>query len=153
MKYTSQIIVEVPINEFIKKLDDHANKKHWQEGLVSYEHINGSPGSVGCKMKLNYTLGKKHLTLIETLTESKLPKNIHYHYDTKGLHNVQKNIFKTTPKGHTVWVCENEFIPTTFEMRIFMLLSSSSLKKQTKGYLTAFKNFAENNISLINETT
>ena len=54
MKYTTEIIVEVPIETFIKKFDSAENMKHWQRGLVSAEHVSGDPGQLGAKMKLNY---------------------------------------------------------------------------------------------------
>lgn len=36
MKYTSQIIIEVHLEQFVKKLDNHENMKHWQRCLESF---------------------------------------------------------------------------------------------------------------------
>ena len=58
MKYTTEIKVNVPLDEFIKKMDNVDNMKHWQRGLVSAEHISGDLGQLGAKMKLNYKFGK-----------------------------------------------------------------------------------------------
>ena len=150
MKYTSQIIVEVPLEQFIKKLDSHENMKHWQRGLESFEHVSGDPGKIGAKMKLNYNFGKRKMTLIETITENRLPKELHVNYDTKGMHNLQQNYFEQTPEGFTKWVSINEFIPTNFFMRFMTLLAPKSFKKQSMSYLNDFKNFAEKEISVKN---
>lgn len=150
MKYTSQIIVEVPLEQFIKKLDSHENMKHWQRGLESFEHVSGDPGKIGAKMKLNYNFGKRKMTLIETITENRLPKELHVNYDIKGMHNLQQNYFEQTPEGFTKWVSINEFIPTNFFMRFMTLLAPKSFKKQSMSYLNDFKNFAEKEISVKN---
>lgn len=146
MKYTSQVIVAIPIEAFIKKLNNHSNMKLWQRGLVSYEHVSGNPGNIGAKMKLNYLFGKQKMTVIETIIDKKLPNELHATFDYEGMHNVQKNYFTSTAEGHTKWVCENEFLPTSFYMRIMTAFTPSSFRKQSMIYLTDFKNFSENNI-------
>lgn len=153
MEYTSTIIIEVPIDTFIKKLDNHENMKHWQRGLVSFEHVSGDPGKIGAKMKLNYNFGKRKMTLLETITKNNLPHKLHLHYDTKGLHNIQKNYFEETPEGYTKWVSKSEFIATEFMMRMMTVFMPNIIKKQTMQYLLDFKNFAEKGLSVQNETT
>ncbi|WP_299891748.1 SRPBCC family protein [uncultured Lacinutrix sp.] len=150
MKYTSEIIIEVPIEVFVKKMDNQDNMKHWQRGLQSYEHIHGEPGKTGAKMKLNYKFGKRLLTLTETITSNNLPNAFHVNYDTKGLHNVQKNYFESTPEGYTKWICKSEFIPTGLIMHFMTLLMPKTFKKQSMQYLSDFKNFVEKGISVYN---
>ena len=148
MIYTTEIIIELPLKAFIKKLDNPENMKHWQKGLVSYEYISGTPGELGSKMELKYKFGKREMELIETITQTNLPHEIHMTYDTKGMHNIQKNSFKETPEGYTKWISVNEFLPTTFTLRMMILLMPRAFKKQSKKYLLDFKNFAENEISV-----
>lgn len=148
MKYTSQIIVNIPIEEFIGKFDNHDNMKHWQRGLDSFEHISGDPGEIGTKMKLNYSFGKRKISLFETVTKNSFPHEYHMHYDAKGMHTIQHNYFKQTIEGHTKWICKCELIPTTFNMRLMILLAPKSIKKQSMAYLNDFKNFAEKGTSV-----
>lgn len=148
MKYTTQIIIEAPIETLVKKLDNQDNMKHWQRGLISFEHISGEPGKIGAKMKLNYKFGNKLMVLTETVTHNSLPNAFYANYDTKGVHSIQKNYFEITPQGHTKWICESEFVPTSFFMRMMILLMPKSFKKQSKTYLTDFKNFVEKGISI-----
>ena len=148
MKYTNEIIINLPLEECIKKLDSSENMKYWQRGLVNYEHISGDPGQIGSKMRLNYKFGKREMELIETITLNKLPSELHMTYDTKGMHNVQKNSFAKTDEGFTKWTSENEFLPTSFMLRMMTLLMPSAFKKQSLQYLKDFKNFAENDVSV-----
>ncbi len=149
MKYTSEIIIELPIESFIKKLDNHDNMKYWQRGLTSFEHLSGNPGQTGAKMQLNYTFGKRKMSLIETIVHIDLPNEFHMNYDTKGMHNIQKNYFDSTPEGHTKWTSKSEFIATNFMMRMMTLIMPGTFKKQSMKYLNDFKNFAEKGISVL----
>lgn len=151
MKYTTEITVELPLDEFIKKLDNSDNMRHWQRGLVSYEHVSGMPGEVGAKMKLNYKMGKRDMELIETIIHHNLPHELYVNYDMKGMHNIQENFFEETNNGQTKWISKNEFVPTNFMLRMMTMLMPRAFKKQSKKYLQDFKNFAENGISLANE--
>lgn len=150
MKYTTEIVIKVPLEEFISKLDNANNMKYWQKGLISYEHISGIPGTIGSKMKLNYHLNKRKTELTETITHTNLPHEIYKTYETKGMHNTQKNKFYKTPGGNTKWISENEFSPNTFLFRMITLLMPRAFKKQTEEYLADFKNFAENETSIQN---
>jgi len=148
LKYTSEIEIDIPLNVFIKKLDNPDNMKHWQKGLQSYEHISGKPGKVGAKMKLNFMFKKRHMELIETIIENNFPDSFKASYDTKGMHNIQKNYFKKTSPNSTKWICENEYLPTSFFMKLMISLMPSAFKKQSLGYMEDFKNFVENEVSV-----
>ncbi|WGD34086.1 SRPBCC family protein [Olleya sp. YS] len=148
MKYTVQVTINKSLHECFKLLDDHENMKHWQEGLVSYEHISGDPGTVNAKMKLNYNFGNRKMTLVETITFKEKNKAYHFNFDTKGMHNIQQNFFEAIDDNTTQWTSINEFAPTNFTMRMMALLMPKAFKKQSKKYLTDFKNFAENGTSL-----
>lgn len=148
MKYSIEITIEKPQSEVIKKLDNIDNMKHWQKGLVSSEHISGTPGEVGAKMRLNYKMGKRDLTLIETITKRNLPNEFHGTYTTKGMHNIQENYFEETPEGHTKWISNCEFIPSGFVMKAMVFLMPGAFKKQSKQYMIDFKNFVEKGISV-----
>lgn len=150
MKYTTEILIEKPVEDVIKKMDSADNMKHWQEGLVSAEHISGIPGAFGAKMKLSYDFGKRKMELIETITKQDFPKEFHATYNTKGIRNIQENYFESTADGHTKWIAENKFEPTNFMMNAMLFLMPRAFKKQTKLYMTNFKNFVEQGISVAN---
>ena len=148
MKYTIEITINLPRREVVKKLDNVENLKHWQKGLVSYELLDSSSGNEGDKMKLHYKMGKRDMTLIETITKSNLPKELHATYHTKGVLNIQQNYFKEVDSTTTKWVSKNEFQFSSFGMKVMGWIIPGAFKKQTKKYLTDFKNFAERDISV-----
>ena len=151
MKYTVDIIIEKPREEVIKKMDNPDNMKHWQRGLVSTEHLSGTPGEVGAKMQLNYKMGKRDFTLVETITKRNFPDEFHGTYSAKGMYNIQENYFEDTPEGHTKWVSKSEFQPSGFMMRMMLLLMPGAFKKQSMKYMVDFKNFVENGASVASD--
>jgi phage-related protein len=151
MKYSSEIIVDLSLKEFIKKFDNAENMKHWQRGLISVEHISGEPGMVGAKMKLNYIVEKRKMEIVETITHSKFPYEFHGTYSTKGIDNLQENYFVEIANGHTKWTSTSEFLPLNFSMRAMLWFMPKAFKKQSMRYMKDFKNFAERGISVNNE--
>ena len=150
MRYTTEIIIKKPIGEVIKKMNSTENMKHWQESLVSTEHISGIPGELGAKMKLNYSFGKRKMEILETIIKQKFPGEFHATYTTKGIRNIQQNYFESTEDGFTKWISKHNYQPTTFAMSAMLFFMPRAFKKQTKTYMTNFKNFVENGISVSN---
>ncbi|WP_033955959.1 SRPBCC family protein [Psychroserpens jangbogonensis] len=150
MLYTTEIIVKVPLDAFIKKMDNIDNMKHWQRGLQSTEHISGNPGDLGSKIKLNYKYDKRDMEIIETITKSNFPHEFHATYSATGMNNIQKNYFSETADDFTKWTSVNHFIPLSFSMRVMLFLMPKAFKKQSNKYMQDFKNFAENGTSIAN---
>ncbi|WP_299225935.1 SRPBCC family protein [uncultured Psychroserpens sp.] len=148
MLYTNEIIVEVPIDVFINKMNNIENMKHWQRGLQSTEHISGVPGELGSKIKLTYKFGKRQMEIIETITHQNFPHEFHATYNTKGMTNIQENAFTTTNDGYTKWVSKSEFIPLSFMMRAMLFFMPNAFKKQSLKYMQDFKKFAETGSSV-----
>jgi Polyketide cyclase / dehydrase and lipid transport len=151
MKYSTEIIIDLNREEVIRKLDNVDNMKHWQRGLVNYEVLQGVPGKEGTTMELEYQMGKRNVVLTETITKNVFPKEFHANYDTKGVHNVQKNFFYEMKGNKTKWVSESEFEFEGFGMKLMGFLMPGAFKKQSLKYLKDFKDFAENGTSVSEE--
>ncbi|WP_136468358.1 SRPBCC family protein [Flagellimonas onchidii] len=149
MKYTSEIVIDLPREEFLKKLDNVENMKHWQRGLVKYELLSQNPDAEGARMSLTYKMGKREFDMIETIIKKNLPEEMYTTYDTKGVHNVQKNYFKEE-NGKTRWISESEFQFSGLGMKIMAFMMPGAFKKQSQKYLEDFKAFAENGTSVLN---
>jgi hypothetical protein len=143
MKYISEIVVNIPLSEFVKKLDNPDHLKHWQKDLVSYKQISGEAGKEGAQMELKYQMGKREIILIETILKRNLPHEFHATYDAKGVHNVQKNYFKAIDEDSTKWISESEFQFSGFFMKAMSFLMPGAFKKQSMKYLKDFKAWAE----------
>jgi len=150
MKYSKEIVIDLPREEVIAKMEDPNNFKHWQKGFISYQHITGNPGHDQARSKLKYKMGKREIEMIETIVKNKLPNKLFVTYDAKGVFNVQKNYFEVEEGNSTKWISDNEFECSGF-MKIIAFLMPGSFKKQTYIYMKDFKAFAENETSVLNE--
>ncbi|RKN80126.1 SRPBCC family protein [Ulvibacterium marinum] len=148
MKYTTEITIDIPIEAFVQKLDNPDNMKHWQRGLVSYKQLSDTPGAEGAQMELHYKMGKRDMVLIETILRSNFPHEFHATYDTKGVHNIQKNYFKDIDGHSTQWISEAEFQFSSFMMKVMGFFMPGAFKKQSQKYAEDFKAFAEKGISV-----
>ncbi len=148
MKYISEIVINLPREEVIKKLDNPENMKHWQRGLINYKLTDGTPGKEGAKMELEYQMGKRTMSMTETIIKNEFPHEFHAQYDAKGVQNIQKNYFQELPDGTTKWVSESEFKFAGFGMKLMAFVMPGAFKKQSMKYLNDFKNFTENGVSV-----
>ena len=67
MKYTLEIDIHLPREKVIELFDNPDNMKHWQPGLLSFEPLSGTPGTVGAKSQLKYLMGKREIEMVETI--------------------------------------------------------------------------------------
>lgn len=147
MEFTQEITVNVPRDRFIELFDDPENLKLWQEGLISFEPVSGTPGEPGATSKLTFKRGKGTLEMIETVTRRNLPHAFDGTYDAKGVHNVCFNEFTDVGGTATHWVARNTF-EFTGMMKLIGLLFGASFPKQSLKMMQQFKDFAEARTSI-----
>ena len=142
MKYTTEIIIEKPLQEVVNKMHSTENMKHWQEGFISFEHLAGEAGTEGATSLLKYKMGKREMEMKETIIKHDLPAEFSARYEAKGVWNEVYNYFTVVDKNTTVWESEVIFKFKGF-MKIIAFLMPGSFKKQTYKFMQAFKKFAE----------
>ena len=143
MKYQLETEIALPRDRVIALFDDPDNLFKWQEGLESFDPIDGEPGQPGARSRLRYRMGKREIEMVETILTRDLPDEFSGTYEAKGVWNEVRNRFEETPAGHTRWIIDNEFRFTTFMMRVMGTVMPGAFKKQTAKLMNAFKTFAE----------
>ncbi len=143
MKYTNEIIIDLPREQVVALFDNPDNLAKWQPGFISMEHVGGEPGQPGAQSRLKYKMGKREIEMIETITVRDLPDTFAGTYETKGVWNEIKNHFEELPDGKTRLWSENEFRMSGFLMKLMALLMPGAFCRQSQKYLDLFKEFAE----------
>lgn len=144
MKYTVDITIGKPIDQVVEFFENPDNKHLWMEGLESFEHLTGTQGQSGSTSKMKFTLGNRKVEMIETIILNNLPEEFSGTYETNGVLNIQKSRFIKVSDYETKYISENEFKLAGF-MKLIGLLMPATFKKQTKKYLSNFKNSVEKN--------
>ncbi len=147
MKYTLDIEIDKSIDKVWTLSRDQGRLSVWQHGLVSVALQEGNWSEPGSKTELTYQMGKRRITMIETVIHASNPRSFKAQYESKGVVNNNVNSFTSLGPGKTLWRQETEFKFTGF-MRIIGLLFGSSFKKQTLQTMQAFKSFAESEVNI-----
>ena len=141
MKYTVSIDINLPRERMIELFDNTENMFKWQDCLVSFDHVSGDPGQVGAESRMVQTMGKKQITMIETITERNFPESFACTYEADGVWNLVENYFHDRCET-THWVMDTEFRCTGM-MKVMCWLMPFMFKKESLKFMRQFKEFAE----------
>ena len=141
MKYNCTIEIERPRDVIIPLFEDTDRMGEWQEGLVSFEHKSGTPGTVGSTAHIQYKMGKREITMVETMEEYNLPDSMVTIYEADKVWNRNENYFVDLG-DKTRWDMNCEFKCSGF-MSIMAAIMPGMFRKQTMKMMTSFKAFAE----------
>lgn len=143
MQYTVDVTMDCPRDKVVEMFMTPELAKEWQEGLKEMTPLTGTPGEVGSTARLSYQMGKRELTMVETITEKNLPDSFVGTYETDGVWNEVRNEFVEVDGGKTQWICHNTFKFSSFPMKVMGFLMPGMFKKQSLKMMEAFKAMAE----------
>ena len=142
MKYTTEVIVDLPRKKVVELFDSTENLFKWQPTLVDFEHLEGNPGTKGAKSKLSYDERGRTMEMIETIIEMNLPNEMISVYESKGVYNYNVSKFVEEGSEKTRWIMETEFKFSGF-MKLFGFFMRGAFPKETLSSMNKFKEFAE----------
>lgn len=142
MKYTSEVIIDLPVNKVIELFDNSDNMFKWQKGLQSFDHVSGTPGEEGAVSKLKFKTKKREMEMQETIMKKNLPESFNFLFEAKGVQNWNDNRFESISDGQTKWRQSNVFKGKGM-IKVFMTIMPGMFRKQTLQYMNDFKTFAE----------
>jgi hypothetical protein len=142
MKYTCSIDIDRSLEEVVGLFQDPDNLQHWQPGLLSYEHIRGTPGEPGSTARLMFKSGKREINMTETILPSEHPHEFRSIYETTGVSNLSRSLFEPINEHRTRLISEQEFKFSGF-MKLMGFLMPGAFRKQSEKFLQHFKEFAE----------
>lgn len=148
MKFSQEILIDLPREEVISKMQNPSSYKDWQRNLLSYKHLSGLPGKEGSRLKLKFRMEGKEIEMVETIVKMVPPKKFHTTYETKGVFNIQKNYFEKLDQNKTRWILDSEYKFYGIK-RITGIFKTMAIKKQTSLLMKDFKEFAETGKTVI----
>jgi hypothetical protein len=142
MKYSASIDIDRPLATVVEKFQDIESMHKWQEGLIGYKFLDGTPGANGSTMSLSYQMGKRKIDMVETILNNSLPERFDVLYEANGVKNINTNTFELLAPNRTRYAIETEFEFRGF-MRVIAFVMPGAFKKQTLKLLKDFKRFVE----------
>jgi hypothetical protein len=108
MKFDFIIELNAPRNQVWRAFDLPANLFKWQQGLVSFDHVSGTPGQVGSVSEMRYREGGHDVKLVETVTTRREPEQMAGTYDSSHGRTSLNNHFAELSPERTLWTVEAE---------------------------------------------
>ena len=93
MKYVSSVTIDLPREKVLEIFDSTENIKKWQNGLKTFEHIDGDPGQVGATSRLVYDMNGRTVEMTEKVIHRDLPDELSFTHEAKGVWNSSVNRF------------------------------------------------------------
>ena len=143
IKFSLETKIDQPLDEVIRLFSNRDLLVKWQPGLVSSEQIENKNGHQ--RYKLIYQLGRRKMTMTETIINNALPEHYDVNYQLKGVFNSVNNTFKSDGPNSTKWVSFYEFRFRGL-MKLIALFMKSGFEQQSKMIMHNFKAFAERSI-------
>ena len=143
LKYSEEIVINQNINTVIDLFDNPYNMKEYMEGIESYKVLSGKIREVGTKAEIIVSIEDKKIIMIEEIITNNLPEEKKVTYTADGVYNIVINRFIKVSDNQTKVINDQEFQLEGF-MKIMGFFMSGVFKKQSRIYLTDFKDFAEN---------
>lgn len=143
MHYTCEITINRPVDEVVNAFMDPEGIYEWMEGLQSVKHLEGEEGRPGAKTEMTFKNKNRTFSMVETIKENKLPDLYSASYTTKGVENNMDVRFEKIDENCTLYHTDQEFLFSSFGMRLMGKVMKGAFKKQTMKYLEAFKHYAE----------
>ena len=142
MHYRVSVVIDQPRYRVAQLLQDPDALPHWQKGFVSITPQQGEPGAPGSTAMLAYQMGKRELSMLETMESTDWPAGWIATYEADGVWNRQVNRL-IEQAGQTRWESDCEFRFSSLPMRCMGWLMPWAFRKQTRSYLLDFKHYAE----------
>ncbi len=146
MRYSSEITIDLPREKIIELFENEENMFNWMKGLKEVKHLEGEPGQEGARSEMHFEMGKRKISMVETILNRNFPEQFKTSYSTKGVYNEVDNRFEKIDENHTRYITEHYFRFDGWGMKVMAFLMPSAFKKQSMQYLKDFKAFAEGEI-------
>ena len=131
--------IERPIDAVIHLFANRDLLKKWQPGLISSEFMESKPN---LKYRLTFQLGRRKMSMMETITRNELPQHFDGYYEMKGMRNEVHNSFVSAGLNRTRWIADVEY---SFKgiMALIAPFMKENFRKQSVILMKNFKGFAE----------
>ena len=146
MKFSCRVDISAPLDKVVQAFDSSENLKYWQDGFVSYEHLNGIAGQQGAQAKMIYKIGRRDMVLTETILKNDLPREFNGRYDFKEGSNTMSNRFEIIDRHNSRWIADIEYTRMdSFMMKMMSKIMPGMFRKRTQKWMDQFKVFVEKN--------
>ena len=142
MKYTIETRIEKPLEEVLEQFHEPSNYMKWMPGIISHQVTSGENREAGSKSVFKFKMNGRDFEIEERVLKNE-EHEVVAEFVSNGTVNIQTTQFSKIDANNTTYTV-NESFKLKGLMKVIGFLMPGSFKKQTKAFVEAFKNFAEN---------
>jgi len=131
MKFSTETILERPIDVVWRAFDNPENLKRWMPTLTKFEPITGTPGQPGAISRLTFVENGRTIVMDEIIHSRQEPYEFTGEYNAGFCTNKVGNRFESVAGGQTKWTMDAEFLFTGFFKFVAPLMKGVFRKRVT----------------------
>ncbi len=139
MHFHLETEIDRPVEAVIHLFANRDLLAQWQPGLISSEFMESKPF---LKYRLRFQLGRRKMTMMETITRNELPQHFDGYYEMKGMRNEVRNTFVSCGLNRTRWTSDTDYHFKGL-MALIAPFMKENFRKQSTILMKNFKGFAE----------
>jgi uncharacterized protein YndB with AHSA1/START domain len=143
MIFTTEVIINVPLEEVLRMFDNTDSTYWWQPGLKDIKRLRGKDRAEGAQYRLLYEGRKSDLVVEETVLISNLPEEYTTLSRSPGVEHTVRNHFFPSEEGTTRWQTLNQYHFRGM-MRWLAPFMKQAFRSNALLNMERFKMFAEN---------
>lgn len=143
MRYTIETEIDSPIATVSTLVGDPSRWEEWLEGIVSYEHVGGTPGMPGATSRLEFDTAGSNITMHGTVLSRDLPDEFRQTMEAPHvLITITTRLESLSPET-TKYISEQEYEFRGLKNKLLGVVMRRPFKKQTKRHVENLKQLAE----------
>ena len=144
LSYDCEIRVDKPVVEAWAVTQDEEKMSEWLSGFQRYEHVSGTPGTVGAVSNVYFDNNGQQMKIKETITEIVPDESISMNF-VDDFMTMDYKLSMASVEGETKIVSTTEAKGNGMISRSIMALIGGSIKAQEDANLALLKTAIENN--------
>ena len=101
INYSSEIVVDKPINEAWAVMNDQSKVSQWLQGITNIKHVSGTEGTVGAVTEYTFTENGQESKILETMKEIRPNEHVAMDFVMEGVMKMDYKVDFTEQDGKT----------------------------------------------------
>ncbi len=145
ISYSSEFVVDKPIQEAWAVMNDQSKASQWLEGITNIEHISGTEGTVGAVTQYTFTDNEQESKILETMKEIRPNEHVAMDFVMEGVMTMDYKVDFTEQNGKTHIKSSTITTGEGMLMRSMVSFMQSSMQTQEDENMSRLKTLIEEN--------
>ncbi|MEO1438156.1 MAG: SRPBCC family protein [Bacteroidota bacterium] len=144
LKYTSEVLIQAPIDFVVEYFENPQYLGFYQEGFVGKDLISGEPGKELAVSNMHYKIGDRQMVIKETIIDNHLPDHFEALYEHRDMDNNFIAQFVAINETETKYTVTIEYFRARWGTpRLLLRFFPKKMKQMSDKWMYNFRDFVE----------